>query len=58
VALAGPLTRAAAPVTNGLFTVSLDFGDVFDGSARYLQELKQRLERLEALLAQRQANVE
>ena len=30
--------QTAVPVTNGLFTVSLDFGgDVFDGGARYLQ---------------------
>ena len=27
---------AAVPVTNGLFNVTLDFGTVFDGSARWL----------------------
>jgi type VI secretion system secreted protein VgrG len=32
------LTNAATPVTNGLFTATLDFGpDVFDGNARWLQ---------------------
>jgi photosystem II stability/assembly factor-like uncharacterized protein len=35
--LAGPLTNNAVGVTNGLFTVALDFGSaVFDGSPRWL----------------------
>jgi len=33
--LAGPLT--AVPVTNGLFTVLLDFGSVFNSTPYYLQ---------------------
>ena len=34
----GPLTNSAAVVSNGLFTVALDFGsDVFDGSDRWLE---------------------
>lgn len=33
----GPtLTASAVPVTNGLFTVTLDFGSFFDGSNRWL----------------------
>jgi hypothetical protein len=36
--VAGPLTNSAAGVTNGLFTVTLDFGDgVFTGDARWLE---------------------
>ena len=36
--IAGPLTGPPVPVTNGLFTVSLDFGtSVFTGPARWLQ---------------------
>jgi hypothetical protein len=36
--VSGPVTNSAAGVTNGLFTVALDFGPgVFDGSARWLE---------------------
>jgi len=36
--VAGPLTNAPVDVTNGLFTVTLDFGaGVFDGSTRSLE---------------------
>jgi len=34
--VAGPVTNSPVAVTNGLFTVQLDFGGVFDGSARWL----------------------
>ena len=34
--IAGPLTNAATSVTNGLFTVTLDFGPVFNGSNFWL----------------------
>ncbi len=35
---AGPVTNSATGVTNGLFTVTLDFGSgVFDGNARWLE---------------------
>jgi hypothetical protein len=38
VALAGPLPFDAVPVTNGLFTVTLDFGPgLFTGPARWLE---------------------
>ncbi|MGA2281254.1 MAG: hypothetical protein ABSG80_13220 [Verrucomicrobiota bacterium] len=38
VVVAGPLTNAPVGVTNGLFTVTLDFGaGVFDGSTRSLE---------------------
>jgi hypothetical protein len=38
VVVAGPLTNAPVGVTNGLFTVPLDFGaSVFDGSTRSLE---------------------
>lgn len=37
-AVAGPLDVPAIPVSNGLFTVTLDFGSaVFDGSVRWLE---------------------
>jgi hypothetical protein len=36
-AVAGPLTNAAVAVSNGLFTVMLDFGNAFDGNARWLE---------------------
>src|SRR5208282_1527627 len=36
--IAGPLTNSATGVTNGLFTVALDFGSgVFTGPARWLE---------------------
>src|SRR5215831_785436 len=36
--IAGPLTNSATPVTNGLFTVLLDFGaGVFTGPNRWLE---------------------
>src|SRR5258708_6523381 len=38
VLIAGPLTNSAASVSNGLFTVSLDFGGgVFNGNPRWLE---------------------
>jgi len=37
VAVAGPVTNAAVWVSNGLFAAQLDFGNVFDGSARWLE---------------------
>ena len=36
-AIAGPLANAPIGVTNGLFTVTLDFGNVFPGADRWLQ---------------------
>ncbi len=33
----GLVTNSATGVTNGLFTVTLDFGEVFDGSSRWLE---------------------
>src|SRR3954453_12701593 len=36
--IAGPVTNSAASITNGLFTVTIDFGAVvFDGNARWLE---------------------
>jgi hypothetical protein len=35
--LAGPLTKENVPVTNGLLTVTLDFGSSYDGDARWLE---------------------
>jgi hypothetical protein len=35
--LAGSITITNQPVNNGVFVVSLDFGDVFDGSTRWLE---------------------
>src|SRR5437899_94637 len=36
--VAGPLTKSAVAVSNGLFTVALDFGaGVFNGAPRWLQ---------------------
>ena len=36
--IAGPLTNSATPVSNGLFTVALDFGmGVFTGAERWLE---------------------
>ena len=34
--VAGPLTNSATAVSNGLFTVTLDFGDVFEGTNFWL----------------------
>ncbi len=33
----GPLTNSAVGITNGLFTLVLDFGAAFDGNARWLE---------------------
>jgi hypothetical protein len=35
--VAGPLTNSATGVTNGLFTVTLDFGSVFNGTNYWLE---------------------
>jgi N-acetylneuraminic acid mutarotase len=35
--IAGPVTNAAVAMSNGLFTVALDFGAVFNGAARWLE---------------------
>src|SRR5215831_7693752 len=35
--VAGPLTNTATALTNGLFTVTLDFGNQFPGDARWLE---------------------
>ncbi len=37
VTIAGPVTNSATAVSNGLFTVTLDFGDQFPGAARWLE---------------------
>jgi hypothetical protein len=38
IAIAGPVTRTATAVSNGMFFVALDFGSAaFDGSGRWLQ---------------------
>ena len=34
--LSGPITNSATSVSNGLFTVTLDFGNVFTGGSNYL----------------------
>ena len=36
-AIASPVTNSAVAVSNGLFSLTLDFGDQFDGSALWLQ---------------------
>src|SRR4051812_18122700 len=36
-AIAGPLTNSPTAVSNGLFTVTLDFGNPFPGAARWLE---------------------
>jgi len=36
-ALAGPITNTAVAVSHGLFSAQLDFGNVFDGNARWLE---------------------
>src|SRR5258708_34617273 len=36
-AVAGPVTNSATAVSNGLFTVTLDFGNQFPGAARWLE---------------------
>jgi len=35
--VAGPVTNLAVAVSNGLFTTTIDLGNVFDGTARWLQ---------------------
>jgi len=35
--IAGPVTNSPVAVSNGLFTVALDFGAVFNGAARWLE---------------------
>lgn len=34
---AGPITNLATPVSNGLFTITMDFGDVYDGTDLWLE---------------------
>jgi hypothetical protein len=35
--LGGPVTNSAVAITNGYFLATLDFGNLFDGSARWLE---------------------
>jgi Head domain of trimeric autotransporter adhesin len=35
--IAGPLTNSATAVSSGLFTLTLDFGNEFDGTSRWLE---------------------
>ncbi|HEY3763086.1 MAG TPA: hypothetical protein VGN23_15175, partial [Verrucomicrobiae bacterium] len=35
--LGGPITNSAVPVTNGLFTTTVDFGNVFAGGSNWLE---------------------
>src|SRR5439155_14161746 len=35
--IAGPVTNTAVPVSNGLFTVKIDFGAAFPGASRFLE---------------------
>ena len=37
VAISGPLTNSPVNVSNGLFTVTLDFGNQFSGMPRWLE---------------------
>ena len=37
IVVAGPITNSPVTVRNGLFAVQLDFGSVFNGSARWLE---------------------
>jgi hypothetical protein len=36
VAIAGPVTNTAVSVANGLFTTTVDFGNVFTGASNWL----------------------
>src|SRR5664279_214325 len=36
-AIAGPVTNAAVAVSNGLFTTTVDFGNVFTGTSNWLE---------------------
>ncbi|HUA66627.1 MAG TPA: hypothetical protein VME24_12315, partial [Alphaproteobacteria bacterium] len=36
-AIAGPVTNTAVPVANGLFTTTVNFGNVFTGGSNWLQ---------------------
>src|SRR5256885_5886605 len=35
--IGGPVTNLAVPVSNGLFTVKIDFGNAFPGASRFLE---------------------